>query len=84
MEFGICKQARIAAGYRLHQQLINAQIHTLLLSAIDPTEVSEAELMEKTKVRDSENPTHRDMLLRQVGHFRVASNLTMSTLRQGE
>jgi hypothetical protein len=55
MQFGISKQAKIAAGFRLHQQLINAQIHTLLLSAIDPLEISEDEVMENLNVRDSDN-----------------------------
>lgn len=80
MNIGISKQAKIAAGYRLHQQLINAQIHTLLLSAIDPTEISEEELMEKKLIVDSDLPTNKDKLLRQVAHFRVASNLTASKL----
>jgi hypothetical protein len=82
MNIGISKQAKIAAGYRLHQQLINAQIHTLLLSAIDPTEISEEELMEKKSIVDSDSPTHKDMLLRQVAHLRVASNLTVSKLKK--
>lgn len=81
MKFEISKQAKIAAGFRLHQQLINAQIHTLLLSAIDPLEISEDEVMENINVKDSDRPTRKEKLLRQVGHFRQASNLTMDTLK---